>query len=178
MEKYLEQKVKANIRDVRDFPRKGILFKDLTTLFKNAELLTLVTDELFNYYKDMGITKVAGIESRGFIFGSALAVKLGAGFIPVRKPGKLPAETIRKEYSLEYGTDSVEIHKDSIDKTDIVLLHDDLLATGGTSKAALDLIQQLNAKEVFINFIVELEFLHGRSNFSPETEIYSMLRYA
>ncbi len=177
MEKFLEEKVKASIRDIKDFPRKGILFKDLTTLFKNGELLSGVVETLYEYYKDKKITKVAGIESRGFIAGGALAVRLGAGFIPVRKPGKLPAETFRKEYNLEYGTDSVEIHKDAINNDDIILLHDDLLATGGTSRATYDLISLFKPKAVYINFIVELEFLKGRDNFSPGTEIYAMIRY-
>lgn len=177
MDNILENKLRSAIRDVKDFPKPGILFKDLTTLFKDAELLASVTEILYDHYRQKGITKVAGIESRGFIIGSALAVRLNAGFIPIRKPGKLPAATIRKEYVLEYGTDAVEIHKDAIDEGDIVLLHDDLLATGGTSRAAYDLISSINPRKIYINFIVQLNFLNGRSQFSQDTDILSLLEY-
>lgn len=175
MSEYLKDRLKSTIRNVPDFPKPGILFKDLTTVFKDPELLSLIISEEYEYYHSKKITKVAGIESRGFIIGSALAVKLNAGFVPIRKPGKLPAETIRKEYSLEYGTDSIEIHKDALDKNDIVLLHDDLLATGGTSLAAYDLISSLHVKKIYINFIVELEFLKGREKLGNLADIYSLL---
>ncbi len=130
--------IKNLIRDVPNFPKEGIVFKDITTLIKDKEGFKSTLDELYNLAKNKGITKVVGIESRGFIFGGALAEHLNAGFVPIRKPGKLPAETISESYTLEYGTDSIEIHKDAITKGDKVLLHDDLLATGGTMEAALD----------------------------------------
>jgi adenine phosphoribosyltransferase len=177
MDRFFEEKLRHTIRDVENFPKQGIVFKDLTTVFKNAELLEKVTCELFEHYKSMGITKVAGVESRGFVVASALAIKLKAGFIPIRKPGKLPAETLRKEYTLEYGTDAVEIHKDAIESNDIVLLHDDLLATGGTSRAAFDLISAFNPKAIYVNFIIELAFLNGRRKFNAGTEIFSLLIY-
>lgn len=169
--------VKQSIRDVPDFPKPGILFKDITTAIKNPEIVKYLTGHLHDYYRDKGITKVAGIESRGFIFGSILANELNAGFIPVRKPGKLPAKTVKKTYSLEYGEDAVEIHLDAISKGDIVLLHDDLLATGGTAKAALDLILELGAEKVYTNFLIELEFLNGISRLKDFTEVYSLIKY-
>lgn len=177
MDKLFEEQLRQAIRNVENFPKKGIVFKDLTTVFKDPVLLERVTSELFEYYKSKGITKVAGVESRGFVIGGALAVKLKAGFIPIRKPGKLPADTLRKEYTLEYGVDAVEIHRDAIEKDDIVLLHDDLLATGGTSRASFDLISACNARAVYINFIVELAFLNGREKFDPGTDIYSLIKF-
>ncbi len=154
--------LKNIIRDVPDFPVKGIIFKDITTLLKNKEAFEYTLDALYNLSKNKGITKVIGIESRGFIFGGALAAKLGAGFVPIRKPGKLPAEKLSETYELEYGTDKIEIHKDALDSSDKVLLHDDLLATGGTMKAACNLVEKLGAKVELINFVVELSFLNGR----------------
>ena len=164
-----------NLRSIPDFPIPGILFRDVTSLFKNAECLRELEDTLYEMYKDRGITKVVGIESRGFVMGAALAVRLGAGFVPVRKPGKLPAETISESYSKEYGTDTIEIHKDAIEPGDVVLLHDDLLATGGTMLAAYNLVKKMNPKEVMINFIIELEDLKGREIFPEGTEIESLL---
>ena len=131
-----------NLREIPDFPIPGILFYDVTTLFKNAECLREMIDALYEIYKDKGITKVVGIESRGFILGGALAEKLGAGFVMVRKPGKLPAEVIEETYTKEYGTDTIQIHKDAIDENDVVLLHDDLLATGGTMAATYRLVKK------------------------------------
>ncbi|HLF35337.1 MAG TPA: adenine phosphoribosyltransferase [Cyclobacteriaceae bacterium] len=177
MNERLIHEFKSAIRNIPDFPRKGIMFKDLTTLFRNRVLLGTLIEVLYDYYRDLGITRVVGIESRGFIAGSALAVKLGAGFVPIRKPGKLPAGSYRKEYSLEYGSDAVEIHKDALDDGDIVLLHDDLLATGGTSRAALDLIRLFPVKKIYINFIVELKFLNGRQLFTSPEDIYSVISY-
>ena len=130
-----------NLRCIPDFPQKGINFRDVTTLFKNPECMQIMLDELYELYKDKGITKIVGIESRGFVMASALAIKLGAGVVLCRKPGKLPAETVQESYRKEYGTDTIEIHKDAINAEDVVLLHDDLLATGGTMKAAYDLVQ-------------------------------------
>ena len=139
--------------------------------------MQIMLDELYELYKDKGITKIVGIESRGFVMASALAIKLGAGVVLCRKPGKLPAETIQESYSKEYGTDTIEIHKDAINAEDVVLLHDDLLATGGTMKAAYNLVQKFNPKKTFINFIIEIkdEGLHGRDIFDKDTEITTLL---
>ena len=167
-----------NLRSIPDFPIKGINFRDVTTLFKNGECLRIMEDELYEIYKDKGITKIVGIESRGFVMASALAVKLGAGIVLCRKPGKLPAETIQETYAKEYGTDTIEIHKDAITSDDIVLLHDDLLATGGTMKAALDLVNKFKPKKTYMNFIIELvnEGLDGRKPFGDEVEITTLIQ--
>ena len=167
-----------NLRCIPDFPIKGINFRDVTTLFKSGECLKIMVDEMYEIYKDKGITKIVGIESRGFVMASALAVRLGAGIILCRKPGKLPAETIQETYTKEYGTDTIEIHKDAIDENDVVLLHDDLLATGGTMKAAFDLVKKFNPKEIYMNFVIELvnEGLDGRKPFGDEVEITSLLQ--
>jgi adenine phosphoribosyltransferase len=172
----LEQVI-ASIRNVPDFPKPGIQFKDVTTAMKDPGVLRYIADELYTYYKDKGITKVVGVESRGFILGSILAYKLGAGFVLLRKPGKLPAETFRAEYSLEYGVDALEIHKDAISKDDVVLLHDDLLATGGSAGAALQLIQQFGPKSVLVNFLIELEFLNGRDTLPANMDVFTMIKY-
>ena len=166
-----------NLRCIPDFPMKGINFRDVTTLFKSPVCMQIMLDELYELYKDKGITKIVGIESRGFVMASALAIKLGAGVVLCRKPGKLPAETVQESYSKEYGTDTIEIHKDAITPDDIVLLHDDLLATGGTMKAAYNLVQKFNPKKTFINFIIEIkdEGLHGRDIFDKDTEITTLL---
>ncbi len=171
------KKLLENLRCVPDFPIKGIQFQDVTTLFKNAECVKIMRDEIVDLYKDKGITKIVGIESRGFVMSSALAVELGAGIALCRKPGKLPAETIQQSYSKEYGTDTIEIHKDSITEDDVVLIHDDLLATGGSMRAAYDLVKKFNPKKIYINFIIELkiEGLHGRDAFEPDTEISTLL---
>jgi adenine phosphoribosyltransferase len=167
-----------NLRCIQDFPVKGINFRDVTTLFKNSECLKIMLDELYEIYRDKGITKIVGIESRGFVMASALAVKLGAGIVLCRKPGKLPAETVQESYEKEYGTDTIEIHKDAIEENDVVLLHDDLLATGGTMKAAYDLVKKFNPKKIYTNFIIEItdEGLHGRDVFSNETEITTLIK--
>ena len=166
----------ANLREIPDFPIPGILFYDVTTLFKNAECLQEMLDSLYKLYKDKGITKVVGIESRGFILGGALAARLGAGFVMARKPGKLPAETIEETYAKEYGTDCIQIHKDAIDENDVVLLHDDLLATGGTMAAAYRLVQKCGAKKSLINFVIELDGLNGRNAFPKDVEIETLLK--
>lgn len=171
------KKIKKAIRNVPDFPIPGIQFKDLTTLFVNNKLLEKTVDLLYEYYKDKGITKVVGIESRGYIVGGILAYKLGAGFVLIRKPGKLPAETIKKEYALEYGTNAIEIHKDAVNENDVVLVHDDLLATGGTANAAIDLLSELNVKKISVNFIVELDFLNGREKLKNTSDIFSLIHY-
>lgn len=167
-----------NLRNVPDFPIPGIQFKDVSTLFKNPKCLKILVNELYEIYKGKGITKVVGIESRGFVVGAALALKLGAGFVMCRKPGKLPAETLKESYMKEYGKDTIEIHKDAITENDVVLIHDDLLATGGSMKAAYNLVQQFHPKQTYINFIIELtgEGLNGREVFDPSTEITTLLK--
>ncbi len=167
-----------NLRNIPDFPVPGIQFKDVSTLYKNAKCLKIMVGELYDIYKDKGITKVVGIESRGFVVGAALAVKLGAGFVMCRKPGKLPAETRKESYMKEYGKDTIEIHTDAIEEKDVVLLHDDLLATGGSMKAAYDLVKQFNPKKIYINFIIELtiEGLNGRAAFDKDVEMTTLLK--
>ncbi len=169
--------LKSKIRDVIDFPQKGIVFKDLTTLFKDARALHIVGWDLSQLYRDKGVTKVVGIESRGFIGGSILAFELGAGFVPLRKPGKLPADTVSASYDKEYGKDTIEIHKDAITENDIVVLHDDVLATGGTMAAAYNLVKSMNPKKIYINFVIELSALHGRDKFPEEAEVTSLITY-
>jgi adenine phosphoribosyltransferase len=164
------------IRNVPDFPKKGIIFKDITTLLKDNELLKIAADLLTEKYKDKGITKVVGIESRGFILGGILAYNLGAGFVLMRKPGKLPADTFKIQYELEYGSDQLEIHKDAIQANDIVLLHDDLLATGGSALAAIELVNLMNPKKLIVNFLIELEFLEGRERLE-NIEVDSLLKF-
>ena len=156
-----------NLRCIPDFPKKGINFRDVTTLYKNAECFQIMLNEMYELYKDKGITKIVGIESRGFIMGSALAGKLGCGLVMARKPGKLPSTVIKEQFSKEYGVDTIEMHLDSIDENDVVLIHDDLLATGGTAKAAYKLVQHFHPKKVYMNFIIEItdEGLHGRDLF-------------
>ncbi|MFA6597716.1 MAG: adenine phosphoribosyltransferase [Ignavibacteriaceae bacterium] len=166
----------AFIRDVPDFPKKGIIFKDITTLLMHPEALSRTTAMLVKLAKNKGISKVAGIESRGFIFGGLLAEKLGAGFIPIRKPNKLPADKISETYALEYGTDTIEIHTDAIIPGDRVLLHDDLLATGGTSAAAVKLIEKLGGEVVQISFLIELSFLNGREILKGY-DVHSLIKY-
>lgn len=169
--------LKKLIRDVPDFPTRGIMFRDLTTMIKNPEALHLMGEELKKLYEGKGVTKVVGIESRGFIGGSIMAYELGAGFVPARKPGKLPAVTIKKSFAKEYGVDMIELHSDAISSDDIVVLHDDLLATGGTMLACYELVKSLNPKKIYINFIVELSALDGRSKFPSDCEITSLLVY-
>jgi len=164
------------IRDVPNFPKEGIIFKDITTLLKDSAGLNETINALYELAKGKGITKVAGIESRGFILGGALAQKLNAGFVPIRKPKKLPAETISATYELEYGTDKIEIHKDAIVPGDKVLLHDDLLATGGTMEAAVKLIEQLGGEVVQISFIIELDFLKGKEKLAGY-DVHSLIHY-
>ncbi len=166
----------AHIRDIPDFPQKGIVFKDLTTLLKNPEAFGKAANQLYAAVPDKNIDKVVAIESRGFIFGALLAEKLNAGFVPVRKPGKLPAQTLQANYLLEYGSDSLEIHKDAIAPGERVLLHDDLLATGGTAEAACSLIEQLGGEIVYISFLVELAFLKGKEKLT-DYAVSSLLKY-
>ena len=169
--------LKAIIRDVPDFPSVGIMFRDLTTMIKNGEALHVMGDALADLYKDKGVTKVVGIESRGFIGGSILADRLGAGFVPARKPGKLPSVTVKASYAKEYGVDTIELHSDAIGQNDVVVLHDDLLATGGTMNAACQLVKSMNPKKIYVNFIVELTELHGRDVLPADVEVTSLLKY-
>lgn len=166
-----------HLRCIPDFPQKGINFRDVTTLFKNAECMQIMLDELFELYKDKGVTKIVGIESRGFVMASALACKLDAGVVLCRKPGKLPAATVQESYAKEYGVDTIEIHEDSIGENDIVLLHDDLLATGGTMRAAYNLVSKFHPKKIYVNFLIEItdEGLHGRDAFEKDTEITTLI---
>lgn len=168
-----------NLRCIPDWPIKGVNFRDVTTLFKSAECIKIITDELYDLYKDKGITKIVGIESRGFVMSSAAAIRLGAGIVLCRKPGKLPCETIQMSYAKEYGIDTIEIHKDSITEDDVILLHDDLLATGGTMKAACDLVRKFHPKKVYCNFIIELqsEFPNARDIFDDDIEVTSLLKF-
>lgn len=171
------ERVKSVVRNIPDFPVPGIQFKDLTTAFKDPEALQIMTQAMVELYRDAGITKVVGVEARGFIGGAILATQLNAGFVPLRKPGKLPAEVIQKSYSKEYGTDTIEIHKDAIGPDDIVVIHDDLLATGGTMLAAYELVKSMNPKKIYINFICDLADLNGRDVFPPEVEITSLFTF-
>ena len=168
-----------NLRCIPDWPIKGVNFLDVTTLFKSAECVKLISDEMVDLYKDKGITKIVGIESRGFVMSSAAAIRLGAGIVLCRKPGKLPCETIQMSYAKEYGIDTIEIHKDAINENDVVLLHDDLLATGGTMKAACDLVRKFHPKKIYCNFIIELntEFPHARDIFDDDVEVTSLLQF-
>ena len=167
-----------NLRCIPDWPIKGVNFRDVTTLFKSAECLRIITNEMVVLYKDKGITKIVGIESRGFVMSSAVALQLNAGIVLCRKPDKLPCETVQESYAKEYGIDTIEIHKDAINENDVVLLHDDLLATGGTMKAACDLVKKFNPKKVYCNFIIELvnEGLNGRDAFDDDIEVTSLIK--
>lgn len=171
------QKIKEAIRNVSDFPKPGIQFKDITTALKNADVLKEILDTCASHYKNSQIDYIVGIESRGFIFGTALAYLLNCGFIPVRKPGKLPANTISQEYELEYGTDRIEVHADALSIGDRVLIVDDLLATGGTAEAAALLMKKLGADVAGFTFVIELGDLHGRERLSGIADVYSVVKY-
>ena len=170
-----KETLKKNLREIPDFPKPGILFYDVTTLFKNAECLQGMIDELYELYKDKGITKVVGIESRGFILGGAMAAPLVAGIIMARNHGKLPAEVNEQTYAKEYGTDTIQLHKDAISKDDVVLLHDDLLATGGTMAAAYGLVKRCGVEKAYVNFVIELKGLNGRNAFEKDVEVTTLL---
>ena len=167
-----------NLRCIPDWPKKGVNFRDVTTLFKSSECLKEIRDEMYDLYKDKGITKIVGIESRGFVMSSALALRLNAGVVLCRKPGKLPCDTVQESYAKEYGKDTIEIHKDAINENDVILLHDDLLATGGTMQAACNLVKKFHPKKVYCNFIIELvnEGLNGRADFDKDIEITSLIQ--
>lgn len=160
--------LKKEIREIPNYPKEGINFKDVTTLFKNKEAMQYVTDSITECFREKGITKVVGLEARGFIFGGAVANELDAGFVPVRKKGKLPCDVLSETYELEYGVDQVEMHVDALNEDDVVLIHDDLLATGGTALAALKLVQQCGVKKVYFSFLCNLEFIN-----TPSKELLS-----
>ena len=166
-----------NLRCIPDWPIKGVNFRDVTTMFKSPECLKEINEEMYEMYKDKGITKIVGIESRGFVMSSALAIKLGAGVVLCRKPGKLPCETIQESYSKEYGVDTIEIHSDAIDENDVVVLHDDLLATGGTMAAAYELVKSMKPKKIYISFLVELSDLNGRAAFPADVDVTTLVTY-
>src|SRR5215207_3284826 len=168
--------LKALIRDVPDFPMEGILFRDVTPLLRDARGISQVVDAFAARYREQGIDVVAGIESRGFLFGAPLAVALGVGFVPIRKLGKLPADKITREYALEYGTSSLEVHRDAVRPGERVLLVDDLLATGGTARAAAELVEELGGTVAEIAFVIELAFLNGRSALG-DRPVHALLAY-
>lgn len=170
------EELKNIIRDIPDFPKKGIIFKDITTLLSDAASFQRMVDLLSHRYIGKRIDKVVGVEARGFIIGAALAYKLGAGIVLVRKPGKLPSETFKKTYDLEYGTDTLEIHTDAVKKGERVLIADDLLATGGTMSAVVDMVNSMGAELVECCFMAELEFLNGRTKL-PTEKVFSLLKF-
>ena len=170
------QDFKKYIRDIPNFPKPGIVFRDITTLLKDKEAYHQVVDTFCNAYQDSGVDLVVGIEARGFLLASVLAYKLGVGVIPVRKPGKLPAETLRMEYDLEYGTDALEIHRDAISEGQRVIIIDDLLATGGTVAATCKMVEQLGAEIIGVAFLIELDFLNGREKLT-DYELLSLVHY-
>lgn len=170
------KKIDDLIRVIPDFPEEGILFRDITTALKDREGLKLIIEDFTNRYKDKGIDYVLGADARGFIFGAAIAYNIGAGFVPARKAGKLPSETVRAEYSLEYGKNVIEIHKDAFEKDAKVLIVDDLLATGGTANAMVELVEELGAKVYELAFLIELEGLNGREVLKGKN-VYSILKY-
>ncbi|NCB37231.1 MAG: adenine phosphoribosyltransferase [Erysipelotrichia bacterium] len=168
--------LKKFIRDVPDFPKPGIIFKDITPLLADKSAFAAMIDVFADKYREAGISKICGIESRGFIIGAALALRMNVGFVPIRKAGKLPCKSVRREYSLEYGKDAIEIHADALKKGERVLLVDDLIATGGTALAALALLEDIGADVVGVTFVVELEFLKGIEKFD-RAKVFSLLKY-
>lgn len=170
--------LKDYIREIPDYPISGVNFKDITTLLKDPEAFHLVVDQISSYFAGKGITKVVSLESRGFIVGGAVAYCLNAGFVPARKKGKLPAETVIENYELEYGTDAIEMHLDALEEDDVVLIHDDLLATGGTALAALKLVQQMKVRKIYFSFICDLKFIeNGNKSILGEFEMHSLVEY-
>ena len=170
--------LKKEIREIPDYPKEGINFKDVTTLFKNKKAMKYVTDTISENFKGKGITKVVGLEARGFIFGGAVANELDAGFVPIRKKGKLPSKIVSETYELEYGTDSVEMHIDALTKDDVVLIHDDLLATGGTAMAALKLAQKCGVEKIYFSFLCDLEFINTpNKELLKEFETQTLVKY-
>lgn len=172
----MEMDLASYIRDIPNFPKEGIVFKDITPLFQDPQALRYTIDQMAEFAVGKKVDVVLGAEARGFILGAALAYTLGAGFVPARKPGKLPHDTVAAEYVLEYGTDSLEVHKDAIVPGARVLVHDDLLATGGTARAKCDLVEKLGGEVVGVTFIVELTFLGGREKLE-EYDVLSLIKY-
>ena len=173
----MQEYVKSKIRNIVDFPIKGIIFRDITTACKDAKALKYIIEYLTEQFKDKKIDYIAAVESRGFVFGSALACNINAGLVLIRKPGKLPAEVVSQDYQLEYGTDKIEMHKDAIEKGKRVLIIDDLLATGGTVEAACKLVKKVGAVPVACAFVIELQDLKGREKIDSDIEVVSMLKY-
>ena len=170
--------LKKYVRTIEDYPIEGISFKDITTLFKEPVAFKSVVDQISDYFKDKGITKIVSLESRGFIVGGAVAYCINAGFVPIRKKGKLPAAVLSESYELEYGVDSIEIHVDALNEDDVVLIHDDLLATGGTALAALNLVKQLNVKKIYFSFICDLTFIQtDKKEELANYETHSVIQY-
>ena len=165
-----------NLRCIPDFPKKGINFRDVTTLYKSGECMKIMVDMMYDLYKDKGITKIVGVESRGFVLAGALAARLGCGVVLARKPGKLPSTVVKENFTKEYGVDTIEMHIDSIEPDDVVLIHDDLLATGGTAMATCKLVKHFKPKKIYMNFIIEItdEGLHGRDLFK-DIELTTLL---
>jgi adenine phosphoribosyltransferase len=171
------QSLKDVVRNISNFPIDGIEFKDITTLFQSPESLHELSDIMYEKYKDNGITMVVGIESRGFFMGPATALRLNTGFVPIRKPGKLPYKVLEESFTKEYGDDAIQIHADALNENDVVLLHDDLLATGGTMLAAYKLVKKMGVKKVYINFLIELESLEARKLFPEDVEVDSIIKF-
>ena len=169
--------LKKIIRDVKNFPKEGILFKDITTLLQDAKSFQQTVDLIAHRYINSGISKVIGVEARGFVIGSALAYKLCAGVALVRKPGKLPCETYKKSYDLEYGVDTLEIHKDAIEPDDVILLHDDLLATGGSANAALQLLRKFGNNPIYVSFLINLTFLDGIKRLGEAKDVHALIEF-
>lgn len=171
--------LKSEIREIQDYPKKGINFKDITTLIKNPEALNYVIDSVVDEFKDKGVTKVVGLEARGFIFGGAIASRLNAGFIPIRKKNKLPGKVMTETYELEYGEDRIEMHIDGLLENDVVLIHDDLLATGGTAEAALKMVERCGVGEIYFSFVCNLEFIDTPSKRKLENYfIHTLVKYS
>ena len=171
--------LKSHIREIQDYPKEGISFKDITTLIKNKDALNYVIDSIVNEFKNKGITKVVGLEARGFIFGGAIASRLNAGFVPVRKRNKLPYKVLSETYELEYGEDKIEMHEDGLSTNDVVLIHDDLLATGGTAHAALRLVERCGVEKVYFSFVCDLEFIDTPSKrILNQYETHVLIKYS
>ena len=171
------QSLKDVVRNISNFPIDGIEFKDITTLFQSPESLQELSDIMYEKYKNKGITMVVGIESRGFFMGPATALRLKAGFAPIRKPGKLPYKVLEESYTKEYGDDAIQIHADALTENDVVLLHDDLLSTGGTMLAAYKLVKKMGVKKVYLNFLIELEKLEARKLFPEDVEVDAIIKF-
>jgi len=174
----MNMELKDYVRTIENYPIEGISFKDITTLFKEPVAFKNIVDQISDYFKDKGITKIVSLESRGFIVGGAVAYCINAGFVPIRKKGKLPAAVLSESYELEYGVDSIEIHVDALNEDDIVLIHDDLLATGGTALAALNLVKKLNVKKIYFSFICDLTFIQtGKKKELANYDTHSVIQY-